>query len=333
MLARDDMSKNREGSTQKREGSTQQRRRMSISEALEWAWRDELPKVPTSTGAAGGPRAGNAWTSILAFGEIGTVIDRQPNRWGCIPFDVAGWPHADALAIADAVERLDGCAIVAPDGWNPMPELALIDAGLAARAAHEALERVTEDDGAGGRRFRTSPGLIVTRHAILGTAPDWRMDEPPVLCFEAHENGREKWFVRRETRQVIGSHHDGSERVEVVTIEVDGWSTKHRRPVTGAYRKPYLDPDPVPVMVARAEYEILVAALGLLHDELCGQLTSIDLAPCGWPACPWDGDSAADGVRRGKILPDLTSSWDAPPLRKPVRAMGRPVERPRKKGD
>ncbi|MFN3549239.1 MAG: hypothetical protein ACK4U0_17265 [Mesorhizobium sp.] len=278
---------------------------MTISEALEWAWRDELPKVPTSAGGAGGPRAGNAWNSILAFGEIGTVIDRQPNRWGCIPFDMAGWPHADALAIADAVERLADCAIVAPDGWNPMPELALLDAGMAARAAHDALLRATEDDGAGQRRFRTSPGLIVTRHAILGTAPDWRMDDPPVLRFEAHDNGRAKWFVQRETRQVIGSNHDGTDRVEVVTIEVDGWSTKHRRPVTGSYRKPYLDPDPVPVMVARAEYEILVAALDMLHEALRGRLSSIDLAPCGWPVRPWEGDSVDGRARRGKILPDL----------------------------
>lgn len=286
------------------------RRKMTVASALEWAWRDELPKMPSDFApGGGGPRAGNAWSSILAFGEIGTMIDRQPNRWGCIPFDVTGWPHPDALTIAAAVDDLAGCTVDVPDGWHPMPEIAGISDGqLAARTVSDALDKATTLDDEGVRRFRTRADLLVIRFAILGLVPNWRLDAMPELRFEAHDNGREKWFVRRETRQVIGQNGDGTDRVEIVNVEVDGWSARLRRPVAGAYRKPFLDPDPVPVMVARAEYEIFAAAMCMLHDDLDGRLGSIDLVPTDWPVQPWaDTESLGRGEARRapKILPDL----------------------------
>jgi hypothetical protein len=292
-----------------RDASGRTRRKMTVSTALQWAWGDELPKMPADFGAAGAAlRAGNAWNSILAFGSLGTVVDRQPNRFGCIPFDQAGWPHPDALEIAHAVERLAECVVDVPQDWHPMPEIAVIDAGLGARAVGEALEKATEP-GEDGLRFRTRPDLLVVRHAILGTVPDWRLYETPETKFEAHANGAPKWFVRRETRMVIGEEADGSDRVDVVTVEADGWSARLRRPVSGAYRKPYLDPDPVPVIVARAEYEIFAAAMFMLFDDLDDRLGTIDLVPIDWPVQPWSGDSArmAEGGRMPKILPDLSA--------------------------
>jgi hypothetical protein len=288
---------------------------MTIAAALEWAWRDELPKMSSNPAAAGYAIGyGNAFSSILAFGEIGTVVDRQPNRFGCIPFDVPGWPHPDALLLAEAVEGLADCTVDVPAGWHPMPEIAAIGEGLGVRCVADAVEKATEPDGAGGRRFKMRADLLVIRYAILGLVPNWRMAETPQLRYEAHDNGRDRWFVKRETRQVIGSKADGTDLVEVVNVEVEGWSARLRRPVAGAYRKPYLDPDPVPVMVARAEYEIFAAAMCMLHDDLAGRLGTIDLVATDWPVQPWAaGDSAGEGLARrdAKILPDLRAFRDA----------------------
>jgi len=95
----------------------------------------------------------------------------------------------------------------------------------------------------------------------------------------------------------------------VRTIEVDGWSARLRRPVAGAYRKANFTPDPVPVMVARAEYEIFCGAMCMLFDQLAGRLETIDLVAVDWPVQPWDdSDGAAADSRGPRILPDLTAA-------------------------
>lgn len=287
-----------------REATGSQRRRMTVSEALKWAWSDELPKVPSDAFYDPPLGARSAWSAIQEFGALNAMIDRQPNRYGCIPFDRAETPHRDALLIADAVSALAECCVDVPDGWHPMPELAAVDDGLGRAAVNAALHKATDLHDDGSMYFRTRPDILVVRHAIVGLAPDWRMGDLPVRRYVANDNGVEMWFVRREIRSAIGINPDGSDRVEVINTEVDGWSQRLRRPVAGAYRKPYLDPDPVPVMVARAEYEILVAALAMLCEELAGRLDAIELTPMTWPAQPWAADSAASG-RAPRILPDL----------------------------
>lgn len=278
---------------------------MTVSDALKWAWGDELPKEPGAAFHAPPLKAASAWASILRYGETGTIVDRQPNRFGCIPFDQADYPHRDAIALAEAVGRLAGCSVDVPEGWHPMPELGEVDDALAARTVGDAIARATRTDADGALVFRTRPDVLVVRHAIIGLVPDWRLSGLPERKFEANENGVHKWFVRREVRSVIGENADGGDRIEVMTVEVDGWSKRLRRPVAGAYRKAYFDPDPVPVMVARAEYEIFCAAMCMLFDELAGQLETIDLVPVDWPVQPW-GDGDSRGKRRGsKILPDL----------------------------
>lgn len=279
------------------------RRRMTVSEALRWAWSEELPKEPASAFYDPPLAARSAWSAIQEFGALNAIVDRQPNRYGCIPFDRADSPHPDALLLAREVSSLAECVLDLPEGWHPMPEMADVDAALGHKAVGDALHKVATGDGRGGSVFRIRPDMLVIRYAIIGIVPDWRLAELPVRRFEAHVGGVEKWFVRRDLRSVIGTNADGSDRIEIVSTEVDGWSQRLRRPVAGAYRKPYLDPDPVPVMVARAEYQILVAAMTMLHEGLAGTLDTIELLPVDWPDQPWSADSA--GERRSRILPDL----------------------------
>jgi hypothetical protein len=276
-----------------------------VSAALKWAWGDELPKEPARQGPAGLAGA-SAWASILRYGEHGTIVDRQPNRYGCVPFDDAAFPHEDAIRIYEAVVDLGGMAIEVPEGWHPMPDLALIDEALAAKAASDALARATVTQEGGEVYFRMRPDALLVRHAIIGTVPDWRFDEAPEKRFECWPNGRQRWFLKQQTRMVIGEHADGSQKIEVASVEVDGWSAKRQRPLAGAYRKAMLDPDPVPAMVARAEYQIFGQAMAALFEALCGRLETIDLQAPNWPETPWD-DSAEWGetARPGKVLPDL----------------------------
>ncbi len=290
-----------------REDTALRKRKMTVSEALRWAWGDELPKVQSGAGSAAPAGYSSAWGAIRAYGELNSIVDRQPNRYGCSPFDQVGWPHADALSIAEAVADLAECAVDVPDGWHPMPELADIDEALAIRAASDTLAKVTHTDADGRMRFRLRPDLLVVRHAILGVVPDWRLSVRPVKEFEIGANGRHRWFVRREVRTVVGENGDGSDMIAVMSTEVDGWSSRLQRPVAGAYRKASFAPDPVPVMVARAEYEIFSAAMCMLHEQLSGTLETIDLVAIDWPVQPWgDSPERVPVSPRGRILPDLS---------------------------
>ncbi len=308
------------------------RRKLTVSAALKWAWSDELPKEPAAGAFLPPPASASAWASILRFGELGSIVDRQPNRFGCIPFDQGDWPHPDALRIAAAVEALADCTLDVPDGWHPMPEITEADRDLGDKAVRDALHKVVMPNPAGERVFRAAPASLVVRHAILGLVPDWRMDSAPVKRFELNASGQPRWFVRREVRTVIGTHADGSDRVEIVNTEVDGWSPRLRRPVAGAYRREYLDPDPVPVMVARAEYEVFRSAMALLAEDLAGALETVEIMPDDWPASPWS-DSPGDGEvrRQPRILPDLRAAYADADASPKARKSGKSRRRARSK--
>lgn len=285
------------------------RRRMTISEALRWAWSEELPKEPAAAFYA--PPAGyvSAFAAVSGFGELHSIVDRQPNRFGCIPFDRADHPHPDALRMAAAVSSLAECEVDVPANWQPMPELLALDDALAARAARDVIERTTVRTDAGVRRFRSRADALVVRYAILGVTPPWQLSTIPERRYEAFANGVHRWFVQRPVSTVIGENPDGTDMIETSIVEVDGWSARLKRPVAGAYRKPYLDPDPLPVMVARAEYEQLTAALAMLAAELAASLQTIELMPDAWPERPWERSDA--DARKAKILPDLRQMAEA----------------------
>jgi hypothetical protein len=282
------------------------KRRMTLSAALKWAWAEELPKEPAHSGPEG---FASAWGAIERYGELMTVVDRDPNRYGCIPFDEAGFPHADALKLAAAVEELDGLVIDAPEDWDPMPELAAIDPDLARAARADAVRKATREGEGGERVFAVRPSVLAIRHAILGIVPDWQVEALPAVEYERYSNGRPRWFVRREVSVDVGTDANGAPTFMTETVEVDGWSSRQRRPMKGAYQKPYFDPDPVPALVARAEYEVFCAAMAWLAEAIGDRLETIDIAPIEWPARPWEegGDSLASDAKRGrsKVLPDL----------------------------
>lgn len=277
-------------------------RRMTISAALKWAWTDELPKEPS--GGTPPPGTQSAWDAVTRFGEHMSMVDRQPNRYGCIPFDRADFPHPDAIRIANAVSAMADLDINVPDGWNPLPEVIDADRALADIAVRDALDKVTAADDDGRLFFRIHLDALIIRHVIIGDEPDWQLDVAPVRKLVGNGRGGPKWFIKSTVPQVIGTNPDGSDRIEHVPIERDGWSVRSQRPLPGAYQKHFLDPDPVPVIVERAKYEVWCSALSYLCDQLAGKLDTIRLERDRRPLRPWAGDSG-NGDRPPRILPDL----------------------------
>jgi hypothetical protein len=250
------------------------KRLIGIEALLRWAYSEELPKV-SAGGALSFLPAGFVTASFAA--EAGENV--RVNRFGVVPdFSAPCGPHADALAIAGVVKSLDEFELAIPDGWDPFADLGEMG-GHRAAAIADVLARLTVIGLDGRRRLKTKPSRLIMRHAILGGCPDWRAEKPEVK-FVCAANGKPRWYVRQTVLDVSGIPFE---------VEADGYSKSAKRPVAGAYRKTYLDPDPVEAGVKRGEYEIWRAALDLLVGVLDGQLEANQALPCARPQRPWEG--------------------------------------------
>ncbi|ESY72343.1 hypothetical protein X740_33380 [Mesorhizobium sp. LNHC221B00] len=86
-------------------------------------------------------------------------------------------------------------------------------------------------------------------------------------------------------------------------MELNGWNSKSRRPDPDAYRKPYLDPDPVNAIIARAEHEIWLSSLTMVFDAVAHQMQDVLMLPCTIPAAPW-----LTPMPTSRVLPDLVGN-------------------------
>lgn len=273
-------------------------KRIEIEALLRWAYRDELPKAA----AAGGDRLAvgfrSGWGGVEKWGELLTLVQEPDirNRFGLVPDYLATTePHPDAVRVDEAVERLRLCGFEAPAGWNPIADLLDAAGDLGARGAAavaRGLAALTLVDVTGRTVLRRSVSRLVMRQAILGGCPAWEGDVPELRQETAH--GKVRWF-RRVVLEVEGAFGPTQEE-----IELDGYDQKRQRPFPGAYTKSYLDPDPAPVVEARAEYELWRAALDLLAEDLAHGLEAHAVLPSTRSPRPWE---APDPERR--VLPSL----------------------------
>jgi hypothetical protein len=263
---------------------------IEIEKLLAWTFREELPKAGAAR-ALTGIGFGRAHRAVEKFGEYLTLIDCDGiNRFGVVSDLMAlEEPDGDAIAVFEAVTALDEIEVELPEGWNPLADMDGIDAELPGLLAR-ALDRVTVVDAAGARRMKVGPGAIVTRHAIMGDAPCWQAEQPERKIVVGAK-GAPAWF-----RMITVETSDGPKRQEV-----DGYDQKGKRPFPGAYRKTFLDPDPLPAALARAEYEVWHSALDYLAAVLAGELQRFDVLPTARPARPWE----EAGLIEPRILPNL----------------------------
>lgn len=269
-----------------------------VEDVIAWAWREELPKMPKRP--AGPHGHGLAWTKTETYGEYLSLVELYGvNRYGCVPeFSAESWPCLDAVLVAEAVGALDETTLEMPEDWRPAPELDRFD-GLGARAVADAWRRMTRQDEAGATVLRLKPSELIIRHAVLGTDMGAMALDEVTRETVRWPNGTERWFIQRTVDVVTGCDRAGKEVSAPQTVEWNGWNSKSRRPMPDAYRKHYLDPDPVGAIVARAEYEILRSALDLVAGLVADRLVDVVMLPSRLPSEPWIDDG------RRRVLPDL----------------------------
>ncbi|MCK7611978.1 hypothetical protein [Roseibium sediminicola] len=264
------------------------KKRIDIEKLLKWAYCEELPK-----GGSGGAgmRAASAWASVESFMQLLTKVD--DNEYGVVPtlspFD--GEPHEDALKVHAAVNALDQLELDFPENWNPMPCI---------EEHPEECASVMSQVRFGLRQRKRSASDIVRRHAILGGCPDWH-GETPVLVARKNRNGQDAWF-----RMIVqqGSDPEGHP-VEYRHETEDGWCRVQKAPKRGAYRKFHFDPDPVPCMIARGEYQIWCSCLAELVENLSENMELWHLNESNMEHCPWEPGAA----RAPRILMPIEESY------------------------
>ncbi len=278
-------------------------RQIDIERLLQWAYRDELPKVAPS-----GDVIDEQWLAKIAkpldprssmgivdeVGQLGGLVQGNDvrNRYGLVPSALC-WssePHPDALIVGDAVLAMNAYQLCVPEDWSPLTDMGDLGSdglGVVARALG-ALTVIGRDGRTRALKGRISDLLV--RQAGFGRGPDWHGDFPEVK-YEKHSNGMHKWF-RRELVDWL------EEKVE---REVEGYDMKRKRPWPDAYRKTYLDPDPLECAIARGEYELWIGAMALLAEDLAGKLSEHVVLASLRPSRPWEtGDLPAR-----RILPSL----------------------------
>lgn len=265
---------------------------IGIEHLLRWAYLEELPHGEVEHR---GPAAiVSSYASTNAYLELLANVDGPDvrNIYGVTPTGMDREPHPDAVAVFDAVSGLKGAMPVAPDDW--MPGLGLEAHGALAReAVARALRSMMTDapsrrgDAALRLRLRRPVISLVLRQVMCGTVPDW-YGEPVQAKPVVGENGTPRWFIAEEVMMA------GAFGLVAQIVEVDGFDARRRRPMPGAYQKMVLQPDPVPAIVARAEYELWHAAMAHLRAVLAPRLQSHALEPFDAPRQPWrDGPAAS----------------------------------------
>ena len=276
---------------------------------VRWAFRDELPKAQAETTFLRPDTFSKPWGGILKTGMLGTEIQEPDirNRYGLVPdFTAQAEPHPDAVRLWRAVTRLAAMTLELPDDWNPLSDFG--DLGPEGPAAvQRGLAQISFMSVDGIRHLKDSyaPGYLVRRSAIMAP-PDWTFDKPE-RKYVNYSWGQPRWFMMQPVATETGSFE----------VEVDGFDNVIRRPRDGAYRKTYLDPDPIEAVTARAEYEIWHTCLGILAEDLTGRLDEHEATDSARPARPWE----VVGTKAPRVLADLTK-------RKPYRREARPLAGP-----
>jgi hypothetical protein len=302
-------------------------KQIDVEKLVRWAYREELPKAaPVSPVMPSG--FGFAWGGVAGYGALLANVDEPDirNRYGVVPDLTAQvQPHPDAIRVWTAVQNLDEMSITLPADWSPLDDMG--DLGAHGPAA---------TDRALGRLFlpsttRTETAILVGFHsariehtvetvdlrlrkpmseliqtaAILGP-PDWQSDKPVLRCM-TNANGTVRWF-RRTT--IVGEHGP-------IEVETDGYDTHRRRPHVDAYPKEYLDPDPAGCAVRRGQYQLWLAGLAAVVDDLAGRLDEFEPLPSSHSSEPWTEDEDTPP----RVLEDRSPA-------KPLERTSRPLAGP-----
>lgn len=257
------------------------KRFLDIEVALQWAYRDELPKRQH-----GGRFGIAAVTGMAMFRQV--ADDDGAGREPGFPAAL-GDPHPDSPIIEAAVRELAGWA-----GYRFDDDIiAGLSAGLPVTAEtveQAAMEAVAAMAG------------IVAVHARAGTRPRWSRERPEPFP-ERGPNGKPKvlideTFVATIDRKgrVRYEPADHAQPDDISYVEpVPCPPVRKDRYREGAYCPLIYKPTPARLITERAEHAAWRVALDILHDGLSGRLTSIAPLPAAAPWRPWLDDADVHG--------------------------------------
>lgn len=258
---------------------------VTIEGLLTWAFTQELWKV----GAGGGVSAvGRSNFSLVSeYGELFSLIDRDPNIYGVVPGFEEGEPHADAVVAGNAVKALSAMGLhMPPPGWTPFPEFDDPHGVIADEVSRVLAHWYGKGSRAAGEHI---VGLTV-RCAVMGREPEWRADPPRVV--PVRKWGNPAWFVMRRRRDGFGRWYE---------YETDGYDKRNKRPFKGAYRKFRLA-EPLQVAVlGRLEWWMWREALSRVHASVANHLTAHRLTAFADLPPPWtDIHSNSQGIENAE---------------------------------
>lgn len=263
-------------------------RKMTVFEALQWAFNDELPKGGGVDGIAGAGSAWRAclpssWAQVERFGELMTLVDtggwqdRAPST-----FIEQGDPHPDAVLLGQAVAALRDMTLALDEPMVLVRDWALAD-GRAIQPARDAVRLACEkrfwpEAGTDKRHFRgLSPMAMVISSAVLGREPAWDCPEPGLRMVT--RGGKPAWFVRRIVLEGLGR--------PAFMMETDGFNPKTGRPVAGAYRRFEFVDNPVPGLLGRIDRMAWGAAMAEIAVACAMRMQTIRLVYPLPPLMPW----------------------------------------------
>lgn len=265
-------------------------KQLGIHELIKWVRIYELPKLALDRMTAAPNGFKSAWASISSFGTLHAMIDRQPNRYGVVPFDEPADLHPDAIIVIEAMERLSNIRIVVPEGWDPIPEVEASDTKAEYLALISSLPNPVTD---------TAEALYLWTCGGAKQFDDLAFPVIPTASAVLNPNGTVKWYMRTESLFQAGINPNGSKRyVTHVTYSLNGYDHKRKRPKPGAIKRFRLQPDPREEVVDRIDYQIACAALDWLRKEIAHKLLDHQLV--NGTSHPWiwleDHDAPALGI-------------------------------------
>lgn len=168
---------------------------------LHWAFRDELPKDPRYCEGYTGEGGSAGISPMFKYAKLGGPIDNWSREPG-FPAAMGNEAHEDAIAVYNAVHRLDEVGIL----WPSAGEVLLGD---------ELKRFVTPEEAFIIRGLKVQTVGLVMLHARMGNRPIWRVDYEIERVI-----GRERKAMIRKNRGRRHKALQGELRLTASPIEI-----------------------------------------------------------------------------------------------------------------
>ncbi len=238
---------------------------LPIEKALEWAYRDELPKAGFAGRLRGPKIATPGWVKAA---ETWVARIDVSNTYGLMPhLGAADPPHPAAIALHELLGCLDDVAFAGAqmepfNDW--LPDAGSDERDLLGQVAAAARTRALIELDDGALKPRGDLAALLRRCALLGACDGWQAGRRPELKPVLSKHGQAKWF--RLTPHAVRFDKQGRAVAHVDIETEDGWNPVSKRPHRGSYQKTCLSPDPSALAGDRLEWLIWRQSLDVVAE-------------------------------------------------------------------